>query len=567
MTILDDEKLLIPEPKNGYYDVTERMVHREIASPGYHTNIRYGMVHPTRESLAYAAKLFATQAPPAIERGMDIVDRVIALQDQDETSNTWGIWSWYLEEPLEKMSPPDWNWADFCATSLLEIRTQHACELDAALASRIDDAIRHAAGSIRRRNVNLDYTNIAVLGTYVTLHAAQHLEWAEMHDYAMDRLRRFDAFTRHHGAFTEYNSPTYTLVVLTELGRLRQIAPAGEARDIAERLYRMAWEEIAHHFHAPTRQWAGPHSRCYETLLSASTLSLIERASDGRISFSPGTEGGSFRAKLENRVPLPLPCDLDHYFESLETPRQLVKTFERGEHDIVGTTYLHPRYAIGTINTGNMWAQHRPLVAYWGSSQRTSYMRLRFLRDLHDLHAATFFGRQSEGQVLAGIVIATDQGISHPFFDRMSDASFEASDIRLRFEFGGEASRIRLPQPGAPLEPVHIEHQGVHMRLAVLLAQFGDWGGTWHVSRDDQAAYLDLVFYTGPRRAVALRTLKRAVIGLSAQIADATNHFTQASANASGDYIHLTNTRDQLIIPGRPDTLSNLRKMAFEPLP
>ena len=52
-----------------------------------------------------------------------------------------------------------------------------------------------------------------------------------------------------------------------------------------EALYRTAWDEIASHFHPPTRQWAGPHSRCYSTLLGRGTLALIQRATDGRVNF------------------------------------------------------------------------------------------------------------------------------------------------------------------------------------------------------------------------------------------------------------------------------------------
>lgn len=49
-------------------------------------------------------------------------------------------------------------------------------------------------------------------------------------------------------------------------------------RPLIEELYHLVWEDIALHFHAPSRQWAGPHSRCYSTLLKPATLSLLARA-------------------------------------------------------------------------------------------------------------------------------------------------------------------------------------------------------------------------------------------------------------------------------------------------
>ena len=103
------------------YDASAQMLRTPYSSPGYHTTLKDGFVHGTRNSLDYAvasARLRRRRAAPARRA---ILRRVIALQDQDPNSRTYGIWSWFLEEPLDKMSPPDWNWADFCGTQLLQV--------------------------------------------------------------------------------------------------------------------------------------------------------------------------------------------------------------------------------------------------------------------------------------------------------------------------------------------------------------------------------------------------------------------------------------------------------------
>ena len=66
-------------------------------------------------------------------RAVAIVDQLLSLQDVDPFSRTYGIWSWYLEEPLSEMAPPDWNWADFCGARLAMILTYHADSLPAEL--------------------------------------------------------------------------------------------------------------------------------------------------------------------------------------------------------------------------------------------------------------------------------------------------------------------------------------------------------------------------------------------------------------------------------------------------
>ena len=73
------------------------------------------------------------------------------------------------------------------------IAHRHGERLGPALRARVQEAIRHAGASVRKRNVSMSYTNIAVQGTFVTLAAAQLLGDAEMRDYATERLGRLAA--------------------------------------------------------------------------------------------------------------------------------------------------------------------------------------------------------------------------------------------------------------------------------------------------------------------------------------------------------------------------------------
>ena len=78
-------------------------------------------MHQTRENMMYASALFDSGTPSYIERGKKIALKIAALQDKEEASPTYGIWSWFYEEPLEEMDPPDWNWADFLGKEFLFI--------------------------------------------------------------------------------------------------------------------------------------------------------------------------------------------------------------------------------------------------------------------------------------------------------------------------------------------------------------------------------------------------------------------------------------------------------------
>jgi len=217
--------------QDARYDPAEKMIRRPFSSPGYHTTLKGGYVHPPRDSLNYAVALLDSGEPARLKRAQDILRKVISLQDQNPNSRTYEIWSWFAEEPLEKMSPPDWNWADFCGTQLLQVAHEHMNRLPDELQQQVKDSIIHAAYSIKRRNVGPGYTNIAIMGTYVTLTAGELFGVDELTDYGKKRLKRFYDYTFEQGSFREYNSPTYTVVAIKELSRmLRRLSHQNRTR-------------------------------------------------------------------------------------------------------------------------------------------------------------------------------------------------------------------------------------------------------------------------------------------------------------------------------------------------
>ena len=301
------------------YDPVEKMIRRPFSSPGYHTTLKGGYVHPTRDSLNYAVALLDAGRPGDLERAGQILRRVIALQDQDPNSRTYGIWSWFAEEPLDKMSPPDWNWADFCGAQLLQVAIDHMDRLDSDLQRLVRESIIHAGRAIKRRNVGPGYTNIAVMGAYVTLVAGELFGDAELAEYGKARLRRFYEHTFANGSFSEYNSPTYSVVAINELSRMLRHVKDAESRRLLHELNRFAFSHAARHFHAPTRQWAGPHSRCYATLLRDGTLAFLQRASHGKLNFLP--ESRAFESLDAHRLGAECPDEFLHYFTKLPKPR------------------------------------------------------------------------------------------------------------------------------------------------------------------------------------------------------------------------------------------------------
>lgn len=495
------------------YDPVERMLKIPFSSPGYHTALKGGMVHPIRQSLDYAVNLLDTEKPEYVERAIGILTRIVALQDTDPASPTFGIWSWFLEEPLPQMRPPDFNWADFCGVQLLQVSRDHKPKLSAELSKAVDTAIVNACRAIIKRNVGPSYTNIAIMGTYVTLVAGELLEKPELLAYGLARLERFAKYTQDNGTFEEYNSPTYTIVALAELSRIKAHARDPKAQALINPLVRKAWEELATHFHAPTRQWAGPHSRAYSSLVAKRTLAIIQRGTAGRVDF-----GVDDPDREEIRLPLACPPDLEPLFGPLTQPRTVTETFIK-RTNTVGTTYLHPKYALATISQGDLWNQRRALLLYFGDAKTPGYAHLRFLKNGYDFSSAILTAQQREGLAVGTVHFITNGGDTHISLDKVKNATIKAKDLRLRLEFGGPAAKkIRFVDENNTLV---VDTGAIQVHFTSAMAQFGALEGKRTPGGDQSAPapfWIDLVFYTGEEREFDLAALQQAIVGFALSV-------------------------------------------------
>ncbi len=438
------------------FDPQESLLKRPFSSPGYHTTLKGGDVHPTRQSLSYALALFDHQGEREIQRARKILDRILDLQDRNPHSPTCGIWSWFLEEPLDKMDPPDYNWADFCGTTLIQIYLYHKDRLGAVLSQRLLAGLELAAEAIRRRNVGPGYTNIALMGTYVVLLSGIILRREDLYRYGMERLLRFAAYTRQRGAFSEYNSPTYTIVALDILELLNKHLGHTSSGETIRELHHFAWRHLLRRFHQPTRQIGGPHSRCYSTLLRSSALAFIQRSIPPtvQIQYMPEEEVWTCSDALhwQDRIP----DDLLGYLQAPEHVRVESELLIRGgadPHDVLATTYLHPHYIFGSVNIGDFWNQRRPVIAYWRHRHGVAAWRLRCLHDDYDFSAADCYSLQVRNVIGVGMGFSHDRGDRHITLDRRSDGLLTLQDLRFRLQLEGDIDHLRWEQSGQDSVP------------------------------------------------------------------------------------------------------------------
>lgn len=566
----DDKKLLLRKivSQENDYDPHVNMLRSPFHTPGYHTTLTakdHPLVHPTHQSLLYAAGLLNTEAPEYVQRACDVIKRLLTLQDQDPERDTYGIWPWFYEEPLTQMAPPDWNWADFCGKELVLAALLHGHRLPEELRDEMRQGVSCACEAIIKRDVGPHYTNIAIMGAFVTLIAGELYGRQDYIDYALQRLEKLKRYTEDLGTFQEFNSPQYSVIAIVELSKIYTYSVNPRAQQIASGLLEMVWRMVAEHYHPMTQQWAGPHSRSYSTLLNGKIKSFLQLATDNKLVFFSDDE---------------LEYDAEWYGSGSRCPDSCLELFIRKDTRVLeqpyyrnketgfvkwAETYMTADYAIGMFRDEIMWNQTRGLVAYFENSGQATYLHMRCLHEGYDYCSAVLSVAAEQGHFLLGVRFLTNGGDTHPNLDRIQ-GSIETSDFRLRMEFGGCLDRVSVETEGTKAQ---VRINGLPVRFESLYSAFEEVssevtgqkrGWDWEVTKQGDDYGLDLIIYTGQRKTIDFQALNKAAFLISLAIGDASEELPsivvdeeagQVTARVLADGVN--NSLREISIPLKPN--------------
>lgn len=515
-----DQQILanLLKKNDNNFDATANMILTKVNGYQYHTDATSGNYHQVRSSFQYALALLNAGDKSLYPRAFAVIARALSLQDTVATSPTCGVWPYYLEEPLKtKKSPPDYNMADFNAVTLIEICVNHQPSIPDTLYQQLQRAILLAANSITKRNVSLGYTNIALMDTYVTYMAGYLLNNATLIQYGTNKLNEFYKYTLDKKGFTEYNSPNYSITAMEELNRMQLYFVNEADRKKVDSLYHLCWQILARHYHIPSSQWVGPHSRSYSSIVNKSFYNLLAEASDGKLAKE---DPSLYNYTTFRRYKHIMPKDVEGYFVTANYPRTEIDVFEPDTPQIIGTSYLSSRYALSSINHASLWNQRRPLIAYWGSKQQPKYLQVRFLHDNYDFSSASISSVQAENKVLAAINFVTGLGDKHINIDKIKDGKFTASDLRLRFEFGNAQFSESFALPASYNKPFTIQTDELAFRIHLFEASLNNQIGYWEKGTDGKISWVDFVLYKGNTANFNLLEIQKCITAFTLSISE-----------------------------------------------
>lgn len=452
------------------FDPDENLLLTPAGHGGYHSDLPQGFpVHPLRQSARYGLALLESSRPSDRNTGAEILIRITSLQETDTASPWYGGWPYFLEEPLDKMNPPDMNWLSFIGQYLLIAAADYREMFSNQQYRALESSLEHTAYGIFRRNMQPAYTNIAVFEASVLSCITSLILNDFLKDYAFNRFRLFARYTEQQGGFNEYNSPVYAAVLLRSLELVHQFGKDRRITPFLEYLHRREWELISDYYHPFLGELSGPHSRAYSDVLDNDTRDFYSVRTASNLA-------GYYRHPRESRggwepefvVPWHCPEDLKPKFREPVSVKALEHIFFRetgkkwidvpedpfgyqrrhteaaeGEWNISGYTAVKPRLSLGTVNRDSLWTQRRPYLGYAVSGDNLALIRIRLLKDNQDWATGCLHNRQKDLNVLSAITFLRDFGDYHLFLDRHRNTGIRLSSLKIRFQIENAAGIFR----------------------------------------------------------------------------------------------------------------------------
>lgn len=343
-------------------------------------------IHRVRESSWYACGLLMRDSAGDRARAIRIIENVLAAQFAAPGQRWDGTYGRAPEEP-----PPgpgrdglwrnyDPNWRLFIGTTFVLILEQHAERLPADLRARMLDSIRRAVeGEINQGRDEAYHTNIALMYGFALGWAGRHLDrpgWVALGEERIEQVRAGFAV---HGAFEEYNSPTYYGVDFYGLALCRRYGATGKIRAAGAEMEAGLWRDIARFYHAGLKNLCGPYDRAYGLdMRRYASLTGLWMGLALPAELTPFPAAGQPMGHAHDFAAAPLyvalgvavPADVLPAFHTFAGERTLERPIEPGR---TATAWLSERLMLGgelTSRTrgagpGSRYGQFFPATAHW----------------------------------------------------------------------------------------------------------------------------------------------------------------------------------------------------------
>lgn len=442
-----------------FYDHDKGMIYEDVPkwSPeggsGYHSRLS-GRVHKVRETTSFASLVYMLEKTDMMPYAERILKNVIAAQDKDVDSPTYGLWAYHFEENFKTMLAPDYNWANFIGNHLIYILKKRPQYIDESLKNEMLEAIKAAVICTLKRNVSPDYTNISMMSSVTLVGAAELLGDDDLMKKAKKRLKKIYDFNSFSGNFSEYNSPTYTFLAMEELVMLDNLCEEKECRQWVGELLRLEWKSVLGHYDKARHQLCPPHSRAYSNFIKSHFIEQwIYAGTDGEHG-----EMGDGNLRLF-RMDVNLPDDMLKAATEPRTPSYIAETFYKENSirsddedyviirygdcpDLTAYSYITDDYSMGAFAKTDLWVQRRTNMIYWGKEDDVKCIRLRGMETDSDYSSAMSYSAMYNNTILGTAGFVTDHGKYHYILDNKYGSILKTNKLFFCFEASANSGKV-----------------------------------------------------------------------------------------------------------------------------
>ncbi|KIW14255.1 hypothetical protein PV08_07037 [Exophiala spinifera] len=320
--------------------------------------------HETRSSAWYAAGLLQRNQNDDAEQGIKILRNIIGSQHKDPTTEWYGDYQYYPEEPTVGTDayPPapygsfDPNWRNFIGTALILIYEEFQSLLPNDLQQLIIESVYNSTvgdtyrlGGLTYGNLNPGYTNPSTMRSIQASWIGRKLNNANLtafgENWAAQVIELFD----RNLTLSEFNSATYTGVTLYALTMWdKYLPPDSIMKQNGARMIKDTWLSLAETYHPAMKNLAGPWDRSYGydmnqyfSLLALYLWTLLGKEN------APVYDKSWSMAHADDLEYAPLMAILASHHDAL-VPTEVIEhlTTFRGEHTYVTSAYAPPGDAV-----------------------------------------------------------------------------------------------------------------------------------------------------------------------------------------------------------------------------
>ena len=285
-----------------------------------------GIFHSAWTSTEYAVALVENGSREEIDRAEAVIEAVLNCQDMDMRSPHYGNFKWEHED----LAVEDLNAVQFVLVRLIPLLLNRSDRLSDRLVERVRTRIRIGLDEIRRIDVSPIYSNIVAQDIANSLLGGQLLNLPEYVQRGAAKLREWVNVVDQSGIPHEYNSPTYSFVLIDALNKVVEFSQHAEASMLARLVISRIGLSVALRLHVKTGRLAPPHCRAYYPSLVCETA----------------PEESVFAQKIaEGKLPSWLETVLNHR----PVPMTVSETSDAGA-GVVISSYLDSQFSLGVAS-------------------------------------------------------------------------------------------------------------------------------------------------------------------------------------------------------------------------